>query len=146
MKHARRAVAILLCVAAGAFTVVSVPGMAHDLSTWTKPTMSGPWAGGKVWQLDTDYLNWVRNFVNEGDRFALVDGTGNVAISQWAPYQLYPAIMVNNPAEADWIVLYGVWSADAGLPPGLATDERVYRDGYSVLRVVESGDGYVDGQ
>lgn len=134
MSRVRKTAAVLLCLSAGIFALISVPRVVDELSAWTKPAYNSPWAGGQIWSVDTEYLDWIKVHVKEGESFHLIDGTGNIAIGQWAPYQLYPAVAVENPAEADWIVLYGVRSPDANLPPGFTYEEEVYLDGYSLLQ------------
>lgn len=140
MIRARRIAAVVMCVAAGVFAVVGIPRTADSLATWTKPVLSGKWAGGQVWEVDTAYLDWVKTHVRKGEEFALIDGTGNVAISQWAPYQLYPAVLVEDPAEADWVVLYGIRSPDAGIALEPGSEELVYLDGFSIVSMPEEGE------
>jgi hypothetical protein len=101
--------------------------------TWVEPTVEEPWSGGRIWGVDTAFLDWVHERIPDDDRFLIIDGTGNLAIAQWAPYQLYPAVVTEDPAEAQWVVLYGIYRGNAGPDVLGFPEERVYADGFSLL-------------
>ena len=133
MTAVRRIGAIAFCVVATLYAVPAAWTAVDHMNLWRTPTVSEPWSGGKVWSVDTDFLDWARKQIPPGDRFLVIDGTGNPAIAQWTPFQLYPDVVTEDASEADWIVLYGVRSPDAGPEVADFPNETVYADGYSLL-------------
>ena len=133
MTRFRRIAALVVCVAAGLYAVPAAYTAVDSMMLWKTPSVEEPWAGGRVWSMDVDYLDWVKEQIPEGDEFLVIDGTGNPAVAQWTPFQLYPDVVTEDASEADWVVLYGVRSPDAGPEVEDFPEERVYADGYSLL-------------
>lgn len=133
MSRVRRIAAIVVCVAAGAYAIPATYTAADSMRLWVKSTVDEPWSGGKVWAVDTDFLEWTREQIPPGDHFLVIDGTGNPAVSQWTPFQLYPDVVTEDSSKADWMVLYGIYRGSAGAEVESFPDERVYADGFSLL-------------
>jgi hypothetical protein len=133
MKRIRRVVSIVVCVAAAAYAIPASYSATTGMRDSARNPVSERWAGGMVWSVDTVFLDWVRGQIPPGDRFLLIDGTGNIAIAEWAPFQLFPNVITKDASEADWVVLYGIYRGNAGPEVEGFSDERVYADGYSLL-------------
>jgi hypothetical protein len=134
MNALRRIAVIVVCVGAAAYAIPAAYTAADSMKTWVKPTVAEPWSGGRVWGEDVDFLDWARQEIPPGDKFMIVDGTGNVASNQWGSFELYPGVFTTDPAEADWVVLYGIYRGN--VDPAFNKefpDEHVYSDGFSIL-------------
>lgn len=141
MNRARRFSVLILCVAGAGYALLGAQTAADNMRTWTTPTLSGPWAGGEVWSVDTDYFEWAQDMMEPSDRFILVDGTGNIAVADWATYQLYPAVRTEDPSEADWVVLYGIDPEYAGPEVADFTEQITYADGFFLMGRTDAATG-----
>ena len=133
MSRVRRLAVLILCIAGSGYALLGAQKAADSMSTLVEPTVSEPWAGGRVWSVDTEYLDWVRQWMKPGDNFTLVDGTGNIAIASWTSYQLYPAVQ-SDPSEAEWAVLYGIEPQYAGQEVADFTEQITYAHGFHLLK------------
>jgi hypothetical protein len=65
--------------------------------------------GGQKLRLEVRFLEWARRRVpNDATFYLAFRGRRREAAYQWATYRLFPRVAVGSPAEAEWVVFYGV--------------------------------------
>jgi hypothetical protein len=89
--------------------------------------------GGAKLGVDVRFVEWVsRRMPRDATFYIAFPGHRREAVYQWATYRLFPRVSVRRPAEAEWVVFYGVRRPPRASPNGPFRRVTGYRVGFAL--------------
>jgi hypothetical protein len=98
---------------------------ADDRTSWSQLSreQAASFGGSAIGTVDVGFTEWLRGQIPEGSTFYLAQTSPrDQGQYQWITYRLLPALAVDDPAHADWIVFYDV-APQRGHYAGVAVEE-----------------------